>query len=281
MREMSLLFPGGLSKALTLSYDDGVEQDIRLIEIMNKHGLKGTFNLSGGLFAPEGTVYPQGQIHRRMSKSTARDLYTNCGQEIALHAYTHPDLTLLSAGTAVYQIVKDREALEDMFGRIVRGMAYPYGTNSAQTADLLRHCGVAYCRTVEATCRFDLPGDWLRLPSTCHHDHPRLMELANEFLAKPNFHWSRPKLFYLWGHSYEFEANNNWHVIEDFAALVGGKSDIWYATNIQICDYVAAWKGLITSADGRRVFNPSHMPLWLWADGKIYQVESGETILLD
>lgn len=281
MREMSLLFPGGLSKALTLSYDDGVEQDIRLIEIMNKHGLKGTFNLSGGLFAPEGTVYPQGQIHRRMSKSTARDLYTNCGQEIALHAYTHPDLTLLSAGTAVYQIVKDREALEDMFGRIVRGMAYPYGTNSAQTADLLRHCGVAYCRTVEATCRFDLPGDWLRLPSTCHHDNPRLMELANEFLAKPNFHWSRPKLFYLWGHSYEFEANNNWHVIEDFAALVGGKSDIWYATNIQICDYVAAWKGLITSADGRHVFNPSHMPLWLWADGKIYQVESGETILLD
>ena len=95
MREMSLLFPGGLPKALTLSYDDGVEQDIRLIEIMNRYGLKGTFNLSGGLFAPEGTKYPEGQIHRRMSKSAAYDLYANCGQEVALHAYTHPDLTLL------------------------------------------------------------------------------------------------------------------------------------------------------------------------------------------
>lgn len=281
MREMSLLFPGGLCKALTLSYDDGVEQDIRLIEIMNKYGLKGTFNLSGGLFAPEGTVYPEGQIHRRMTKKAAYDLYASSGHEVALHAYTHPDLTLLSQGTAAYQIIKDREALEEMFGRIVRGMAYPYGTNSAATADLLRHCGVSYCRTVEATCRFDLPSDWLRLPSTCHHDHPRLMELANEFLAEPNYHWSRPKLFYLWGHSYEFEANNNWHVIEDFAKLVGGKADIWYATNIEICNYVNAWRGLVSSADGRRIYNPACIPLWLWADGKTYQVGPGETILLD
>ena len=281
MREMSLLFPGGLSKALTLSYDDGVEQDIRLVEIMNKYGLKGTFNLSGGLFAPEGTVYPQGQIHRRMSKSAAYDLYANCGQEIALHAYTHPDLTLLSAGNAAYQIVKDREALEDMFGRIVRGMAYPYGTNSDGTAELLKNCGVAYCRTVEATCRFDIPTNWLRMPSTCHHDHPRLMELADDFLAKPNFSWSRPKLFYLWGHSYEFEANNNWHVIEDFAAKVSGKEDVWYATNIDICDYVNAWKRMITSADGTRVFNPNHCPIWLWADGKTHKVDPGCQIQLD
>ena len=281
MREMSLLFPGGLCKALTLSYDDGVEQDARLIEIMNKYGLKGTFNLSGGLFAPEGTVYPEGQIHRRMTKSAAYELYAGSGHEVALHAYTHPDLTLLSHGTAAYQIVKDREALEEMFGRIVRGMAYPYGTNSADTADLLRHCGVAYCRTVEATCRFDIPIDWLRMPSTCHHDHPRLMELAEEFLAEPNYHWSRPKLFYLWGHSYEFEANDNWHVIEKFAATVGGKADIWYATNIEICDYVNAWRSLITSADGNRVYNPASFPLWLWADGKTYKVDAGATILLD
>ena len=281
MREMSLLFPNGLSKALTLSYDDGVEQDARLIEIMNKYGLKGTFNLSGGLFAPEGTVYPEGQIHRRMSKSAAYDLYHNYGHEIALHAYTHPDLTLISKGTAAYQIVKDREALEEMFGRIVRGMAYPYGTNREGTAELLKNCGVAYCRTVEATCRFDIPSDWLRMPSTCHHNHPKLMELTEEFLKEPNFFWSRPKLFYLWGHSYEFEADNNWHVIEEFAARIGGKDDIWYATNIEIYDYVDAWKRMITSADGRRIYNPSNRPIWLWADQKIRKVDAGCEIVLD
>ena len=48
-----ILFPGGLKRALTLSYDDGVEQDVRLIEIMNRHGLKGTFNLNSGAYAPD------------------------------------------------------------------------------------------------------------------------------------------------------------------------------------------------------------------------------------
>ena len=41
-----MLFPGKKRKVLTLSYDDGVEQDIRLVEIMKKHGLKGTFNIN-------------------------------------------------------------------------------------------------------------------------------------------------------------------------------------------------------------------------------------------
>ena len=68
-------FPGGKAKAFTMSYDDGVEQDIRLIEIMNRFGLKGTFNLNAGLFAPEGTVYPKGQISRRLSAKRALELY--------------------------------------------------------------------------------------------------------------------------------------------------------------------------------------------------------------
>ena len=62
-----LRFPDGKPKALTFSYDDGVETDKRLIEIFQKHGLKGTFNINSLLFAPEGTVYPAGTIHRRMS----------------------------------------------------------------------------------------------------------------------------------------------------------------------------------------------------------------------
>ncbi len=279
MHDLSLLFPNGLGKALTLSYDDGVEQDVRLVDIMNKNGLKGTFNLNGGLFAPEGTVYPAGQIHRRMSKSAVYDLFANCGQEIALHAYYHGNLAMLTPGTASYQVIKDREALEDMFGRIVRGMAYPYGDNSDQIAALLANCGVAYCRTVHATHRFDLPENWLRLPSTCHHNDPKLMDLAKDFAENPDSF--RPKLFYLWGHSYEFEADNNWHVIEDFAAYIGKRDDIWYATNIEICDYINAWHSMITSADGRRVFNPTSRTLWLRADGKPYQVESGCEILLD
>lgn len=57
MSQYFMRFPEGRKKAVTLSYDDGVEQDMRLVEVMEKYGLKGTFNLNSGLFAPEGTVY--------------------------------------------------------------------------------------------------------------------------------------------------------------------------------------------------------------------------------
>ena len=90
MAEYFMRFPGGVSKALTLSYDDGVEQDIRLIEIMQKHGIKGTFNLNSGFYSPEGTVFPEGQIHRRLSKSQAQAVYKNSGMEVAVHGLTHP-----------------------------------------------------------------------------------------------------------------------------------------------------------------------------------------------
>lgn len=85
-------FPGGKKKALTLSYDDGVEQDIRLIDIMKKNGLKGTFNLNSGCYAPEGTVYPVGTIHRRMTKNQVTKLYSESGMEVAVHGLMHPHL---------------------------------------------------------------------------------------------------------------------------------------------------------------------------------------------
>ena len=65
-------FPEGKSKALTLSYDDGVEQDRTLLDILNAAGLKCTFNLNSGCFPPEGHVWPEGQIHRRMTRSAVQ-----------------------------------------------------------------------------------------------------------------------------------------------------------------------------------------------------------------
>lgn len=277
MKECWMRYPGGVSKALTLSYDDGVEQDIRLLEIMAKNGLRGTFNLSGGLYAPEGHIWPQGQVHRRLSRSAAIDLYGSCGQEIALHALYHGELSTLPASHALWQVLRDKESLENDFGRIIRGMAYPYGAVTPELADTLRGCGIAYSRTVEATHRFDIPSDWLRLPSTCHHDDPQLMTLAKDFAEKS---YVRPQLFYLWGHSYEFEAHDNWHVIEEFAAYLGHRDDIWYATNLEVHDYVTAWHNMHTSADGRRMENASALPLWVMADSVTHRIEAGGDLFL-
>lgn len=271
-------FPQGKAKALTLSYDDGVEQDERLIEIMHKHGLKGTFNLNSGLYAPEGTIYPQGTIHRRMDQRKAAELFGGSGMEVAVHALTHPFLEQLPASLCTNEVVKDRENLEEQFHTIVRGMAYPFGTYSDTVVDCLRNAGIVYARTTISSRSFRIPGDWLRLEATCHHNDPRLMELAHRFAQEDN--GRGPWLFYLWGHSYEFEQDDNWEVIESFAEYMGQRNDIWYATNIEIYEYVEAYGRLVFGMDGRRVFNPTSHSLYFQKDDASYCVKPGEMITL-
>ena len=276
MNSIRMRFPGGLGKAFTMSYDDGVEQDKKLISLMLAHGVKGTFNLNSGLFAPEGTVYPEGRVHRRMTLSECQKTYAHEGIEVAVHGYTHPFLEKLPTALCMSEITKDREGLEEAFGGIIRGAAYPYGTFNDDVISILSLAGIAYCRTVRSTHGFDIPGKWLTLDPTCHHDDPMLLELADKFVsAEVN---RDPMLFYLWGHAYEFEGNDNWNVIEELLDKVSGKEDVWYATNIEIYDYVKAFGSLIFSADGCRVCNPSDKQVWFTADKTIVTVAPGATI---
>lgn len=276
---MVMLFNEGKPKALTLSYDDNVEQDFRLIDIMVKYGLKGTFNLNSGCFCEEGHVYEPGRIHRPMSISMAKDLYIKNGMEVAAHSFSHPSLPELPSHRATYEIIEDRRRLENIFGTIVRGFAYPYGTFNDETVDILKNCGIAYARTVHSSHNFYIPSDWLRLPATCHHDDPKLMELAEQFVNKSGWMLT-PSLFYLWGHSYEFEEKNNWERIEEFAKLVSGRDDIWYATNIEIYDYVQAYKQLRCNVDMTCCYNPTDTKLWFKYEDKVYSINPGEKIRL-
>lgn len=272
-------FPHNKAKALTLSYDDAVEQDIRLIDIMVKNGIKGTFNINSGLFAPEGTVYPEDQIHRRMDKRTAYELYLNNGMEVAVHAYYHPHLEGLTPQEVTAEVLNDRIDIEEMTGKVTRGMAYPYGSTSQTVVDCLKACGILYARTVQSTLSFNIAEDWLRLPATCHHNHPELMNLAKRFVEANAI--NEPMLFYLWGHSYEFEMKDNWNVIEEFCEYVGNKEDIWYATNIEIFEYIEAYKQLKFSADGTKVYNPTNTTLYFTVTGKDYKIAPGETLSVE
>ncbi|MDD6175788.1 MAG: polysaccharide deacetylase family protein [Firmicutes bacterium] len=276
MANLFMRFPGGKAKAFTMSYDDGVEQDIRLIGIMERFGLKGTFNLNSGMFAPEGTVFPKGQIHRRMTAERAIRLYRESGNEIAVHGVTHPFLEQLPSGSMLYEVLEDRRRLEELSGCIVRGMAYPYGTLSDEVVEGLKMAGIVYARTVKSTGNFRIDNDWLRLPATCHHNDPRLMELGDRFLQSEEAR--EPQLFYLWGHSYEFEMQDNWNVIEEFAEKIGGHPDVWYATNIQIFDYIAAYRRLRFSVDMKLVENPTAMDIFFELDGVDRVVPAGQQL---
>ena len=275
MAQVFMRFPGGKQRALTFSYDDGVEQDVRLIEIFRKYGLKATFNLNSGLYAPEGTVYPEGQVHRRMTEAQVSELYRGDDIEVAVHGATHPWLDHMPVNMCTKDLMDDREKLESQFGTLVRGMAYPFGTYSDDVVACMRSVGIVYSRTVQSTHDFNMPTDWMRLPATCHHNDPELMTLAHRFVEESS--WGRPWMFYLWGHSYEFEGNNNWEVIEEFAKFMSGREDIWYATNIEIYDYQAAFKQLLFSMDGKIVTNPTAYELWFFLNGNEYSIQPGET----
>lgn len=283
MNRLIMRFPEGKEKALTLSYDDGVNQDVRLVALLDRHGIKGTFNLNSTCLDQVGPGSASGHTYR-MNADEMRPLYLPHGHEIAVHSVTHPFLEKLPTASALMEVLEDRRRLEETFGTIVRGMAYPFGTTDDELVEALRYSGIAYARTIRSTERFDIPTDWLRLPATCHHNNPRLMELWEQFMA-PNTRPS-PRLFYLWGHAYEFDDHDNWEVIERFCEAAGGHDDVWYATNIEIFDYVQAYERLQFSVDTSRVYNPNAISVWFatdrWPDNirGEYVVRPGETLEL-
>ena len=172
-----MLFPGFCQKAVTLSYDDGVRQDKKLIEIMLNHGLKGTFNINSGFFDKEFN----GQTTGRMTKEEAIELYESSGMEVACHGYKHLPLLNLDIAVVNNEIATDRIELEKTFGRIIKGMAYSFGHCSDEIVSVLKTCGIKYSRTTVTTEKFYLPEDWLKMPFTCHHKNAKLMDLAKEF----------------------------------------------------------------------------------------------------
>lgn len=255
-----IAFPEGKAKALTMSYDDGKIQDERLVSIFNRHGIKGTFNLNYGYMDKEDMNPP------RIPSTRINELYS--GHEIATHTLTHPTIARCPLTGVAEEILEDRKGLEKITGTIIRGHAYPNGSYSEDIKNLFHQLGIAYGRVVPSTHNFELPEDPMEWHPTCHHNDPELMTLAEEFanFNKPQY----LKLMYVWGHSYEFDNNDNWDVIEKFCAYMGGRDDIWYATNIEIIDYMSAAKNLRFSADNTCVYNPNACSIWLQIDSARY-----------
>ncbi len=270
--ELFIRFPGFKTKALTLSYDDGVIYDRTLIGILDRYGIKCTFNLNSGIKNDP----------RRIPTAEIKEVYKN--HEIAVHTLTHPHLENLTKAEMAQEIIEDRKNLEEITGGIVDGMAYPFGlSDSAGEPELAAACGISYARTTLATHGFGLPKDFLRWHPTCHHNDAMLPELTERFLAPDDtaHPWRiRPSVFYLWGHSYEFNDADNWELIEAFCAKAGGNDAVWYASNGEIVHYINAFRRIEKSADGRTVYNPAAGTLFFVADGREYTLNPGEYIRL-
>lgn len=251
-------YPHGKRKALTMSYDDGKDFDRRLVEIFNKYGIRGTFHLNSSSIGKNGFI----------SEDDVK--VTFAGHEVSCHSLTHPYLDRISSEEVIQEIMVDRTNLERLCGYPVRGMSYPSGSYSADLITQLRFLGMSYSRTVKATNSFNIPEDFMQWHPTCHHKGDIISKL--ESFKKDN----RPlSLFYVWGHSYEFPKDNNWDLIEDFCNKASGDDSIWYATNIEIYDYITALRALRFSADRQLVFNPSAADVWIDVDGVPVEIKSG------
>lgn len=276
MRLICVRFPEGKSKLFTLSYDDGIKQDIRLLSLMEKYGIKGTFNLNSNRFAPNPTEYsPEDYIKRHLlSQEEAVKLYSSPNAEVALHGAEHIFPTSVPSSVATMEYLEDRLNLEKIFNKIIRGCAYSYGLFNDENVNIIKTCGVAYARTIKNTYTFALPTDWLRLSPTCHHNSAELFDLTDKFINKtPD---RDPYFFYVWGHSYEFDEKNNWDRIEDLFSKVCNRDDVWYCTNIEAYDYINAFNSLVYSADGSRIHNPTATDVWAMVELPVTFNEKGK-----
>ena len=259
-------FPEGKSKALTMSYDDGRTHDRQLIEIFNKYGIKGTFHLNSGNFDKENYV----------TTDEVASLYA--GHEVSCHMLTHPFPDRIPDIEIIHETLEDRKRLEAACGYIVRGMSYPFGKYNDNVINILRSCGIEYSRTT-GFGNVVPPDDFMRWNPTCHHS----ADIFSKFDEFVSYRWNPLGVFYVWGHSYEFpQVEGAWERIEEFCKRASEHADdIWFATNIEIYDYLTALRQLRFSVDKKMVYNPTAIDLWISVDWTPVKIGAGQKVVLE
>jgi peptidoglycan/xylan/chitin deacetylase (PgdA/CDA1 family) len=225
----------GKTKAVTFSFDDGVTQDIRLIEILNKYGLKSTFNLNSELLGLEGTLDRNGRTvrHDKVAPNMVKEIYK--GHEVAAHTLTHPFLPSISEEEIIRQVETDRQKLSNLCGYEVVSMAYPCGgeNNDDRVAEIIKNnTGIKLARTIKSTYDFKSQENLFRFNPSVYYVEDCLDKIVDEFLK---LKCDTPKLLYIWGHSYEMDAEYiSWEKFEQICKKLANHDDIFYGTNKEV-----------------------------------------------
>ena len=234
-----------INKCITFSFYDGVRQDKRLVELFNRYGLKGTFNLNSSFLGLKGGREVNGKFldNSKVYPSEVKEIYV--GHEVAVHTLTHPNLTCEDEETVIYQVEEDRKQLSRLVGYEVKGMAYPCGgvMNDDRTAAILQKSkGVEYARTINSTLSFQLPKNPYRWhPTVYARDYKNTFALAEQFLALET---EEPQIFFVWGHAHEFDILDDmtWERVEELCKMLSAREDVFYGTNQQALAWLRSGK---------------------------------------
>lgn len=255
-------FKDGMHFAVTFSFDDGNIADRRVIAILNKYKLKGTFNLDSGRFGDSPIV----------TEDELCSLYE--GHEIASHTLTHPHLERLPVSYQTYELLKDKENLEKITGNMIRGFAYPYSAKNEETISALKSIGFEYARLASSTYGFSQPENFYLWEPSCHFKD--FDSVYPKFTSIENQSWNYGGVFYIWGHSFELKDEEAWKKFEEMCEEISERENVWYVTNIELCEYMKAQRALLFSADNSIIYNPSACDVWISCDGEPVCVKSGE-----
>lgn len=193
-------------------WDDGVNDDINLIEILRKHGAIASFNLNPTLHgdARQGGYSERwDKVIQHLARNELNDVYA--GFTIANHSMTHPWPTRIAIDDWKREVVDARKILQDWFQQPILGFVYPYGDCDAATADVVREAGHVYARTTQNATPCMPVVDPMFLHSDCHFHSPDFWDLYAKAKA------CDAGVFYFWGHSFELCSDEQW---QDFDAKI-------------------------------------------------------------
>jgi len=231
---MAEFYPGGKKKAFNITYDDGVLQDERFVALLNQYGIKGTFNLNSQLMQEEFSwIHPNGMQVKRMSSERAKHLYD--GHEVASHTLTHPYMYALSDEEMYRQLKADKDNLEKLFNREVKGFAVPFDYYDDRIADCAKACGFTYARQSACTGNFTPCTDAYYWKTGIYHIDPDLPNFVAAFLNTQE----ELAVCQIVGHSYDLDAENLWGTMELICAAVSKRDDIWFCTNAELVDFLS------------------------------------------
>ncbi len=234
---ISFTYPDGKYKALLLSYDDGVIQDIKLTQLFNKHNLIGTFNLNSAYIGAK-RGWPQENndtiYQRYVPKDSLLIVYKN--HEIAAHGAYHKDFIKVSVNEAFKDVTSDIKNLSSLTGKKIISLAYPFGNTNDNIAKKIKTTSITNARTVADTYTFNLPENYLIWNPTCHDS--KVLNYAQTYF---DLNKKELSLFYVWGHSWEFGDNIRWNNMVTFCEQVSKRNDIW---SVSCGEYTAYLKAL-------------------------------------
>lgn len=260
------LYPNGKEKAFNLTYDDGIYDDYKFVELLNKYNLKGTFNLNSKLMKENFSwTHETGKIIKRISPQEAVCLYK--GHEVASHTLTHPYMNNLTKKEILKELIDDKKNLEEIFKKQILGFAVPFDFYSKEISECVKETGFEYGRISEESNSWIPSEDYYFWKASIIHFNLNLENFVNEFI-KTN---DELALCQIVGHSYDLEVENKWNLIENIFKKISESKNILPMTNIEIIKYLKAIRSVKISEN--KIINNSDLELWFEVDGKKISVQ--------